>query len=163
MNGAYLVPNSQETKMNFFLTVTAGIISTLVMTLFMAAAPKMGIPRMDIVSLLSTMFDKKGNLFLGWMMHLMMGIVFAGIYTFLWSINLGAAIWYYGLIFGAIHWLIVGIVMPMIPLMNVGIRSGTVNPPGMYMTASGGIKSFFGGLMGHMIFGLVVALVYSLS
>jgi hypothetical protein len=30
------------------------------------------------------------------------------------------------LIFGAMHWLIVGMVMGMIPMMHVGIKSGAV-------------------------------------
>jgi hypothetical protein len=30
------------------------------------------------------------------------------------------------------------------------------------MTNQGGMMAFFGGLMGHMIFGIVVALVYNL-
>lgn len=123
---------------------------------------QMGMPKMDIVSLLGSMFSAKSNQALGWMMHLMMGVVFALIYAFLWSNGIGAATWTSGLVFGAIHWLIVGMVMAMIPMMHAGIKSGAVPVPGMWMTGNGGgLMAFMGGLVGHMVFGAVVALVYA--
>jgi hypothetical protein len=149
--------------MNVIAVIIAGIVATLVMSVVMALAPKMGFPKMDIVGLLSSMFSKKGIPVLGWTMHLMMGVIFALIYAFLWSKGIGAATWLYGLVFGAVHWLIVGIIMVMVPMLHVGIRAGTVKAPGAYMAGNGGgAKAFIGGLMGHMIFGLAVALVYAL-
>jgi hypothetical protein len=92
-----------------------------------------------------------------------MGLIFSLAYVFLWSQGIGAATWLYGMLFGAVHWLIVGIIMVMIPMLHVGIRSGEVKAPGLYMTGNGGgIQAFVGGLMGHMLFGLVLALVYTL-
>jgi hypothetical protein len=149
--------------MNVLAVIIAGLAATLVMSMVMALAPRMGFPRMDIVAMLSTMFSKKGIPVLGWMMHLMMGVLFALVYAFLWSKGIGAAAWWVGLIFGAVHWLIVGVIMAMIPMLHAGIRSGTVKAPGLYMAGNGGgIKAFIGGLMGHMAFGLVVALLYAI-
>ena len=149
--------------MNVVSAITAGLTATLVMSMVMALAPKMGFPKMDIVGMLSTMFSKKGIPALGWMMHLMMGVVFTLIYSFLWAQEIGSATWLTGLVFGAVHWLIVGLIMAMIPMMHVGIRSGEVKAPGLYMTGNGGgVMAFVGGLMGHMIFGLVAALVYAI-
>ncbi len=147
--------------MNILSAVIAGLVSTVVFTVILMMAPKMGMPKMDIVSLLGSMFSAKTNLVLGWMMHLMMGVVFALIYAFLWSSGIGAATWTSGLVFGAVHWLIVGVIMAMIPMMHVGIKSGAVQAPGMWMTNNGGAMAFMGGLVGHMIFGAVVALVYA--
>lgn len=147
--------------MNILNAVVAGIVGTVVFTAVLMMAPKMGMPKMDIVDLLGSMFSAKSNPVLGWMMHLMMGVVFALIYAFLWSSGVGAATWVYGLIFGAIHWLIVGMAMAMIPMMHVGIKSGAVKAPGLWMTNNGGVMAFMGGLVGHAIFGAVVALVYA--
>lgn len=85
---------------------------------------------------------------------------FALIYAFLWSNGIGAATWTSGLVFGLIHWLIVGMLMGMIPMMHAGIKSGAVQAPGLWMTNNGGLMAFMGGLVGHMIFGLIIALVY---
>ncbi|MDL1943637.1 hypothetical protein FBQ99_14985 [Chloroflexi bacterium CFX2] len=146
--------------MNILGAVVAGVVASLVFSMVLAMAPKMGMPKMDIVSLLGSMFGKP-NQALGWMMHLMMGVVFALIYAFLWSAGVSAATWVGGLIFGAVQWLAVGMVMGMIPMMHVGIKSGAVQAPGLWMTNHGGLMAFMGGLVGHMIFGVVIALVYA--
>lgn len=146
--------------MNVFGAVVAGLVGTAIFSMVLMMAPRMGMPKMDIVAMLSTMFGKE-NPVLGWMLHLMMGVIFALIYAFLWSRGILAPTWQGGLVFGAAHWLVVGMVMGMIPMMHVGIRSGAVKAPGLWMTNDGGAMAFIGGLVGHMIFGLVVALVYS--
>ncbi|NOQ39364.1 MAG: hypothetical protein GQ562_03525 [Anaerolineales bacterium] len=147
--------------MNILNAVISGILGTFAISMVMAVAPKMGMPKMDIVDMLSTMFGKP-NRVLGWMMHLMMGVVFALIYAFLWSQGIGSPAWLSGLIFGAAHWLVVGLMMGVIPIMHAGIKNGDVEAPGLWMTNQGGMLSFIGGLMGHMVFGLVVALVYAI-
>lgn len=147
--------------MNILNAVIAGVVASIVFSFILAMAPKMGIPKMDIVDLLGSMFSAKTNQALGWTMHLMMGIVFALIYALLWSSGISAATWVGGLIFGVAQWLVVGMVMGMMPMMHVGIKSGAVKAPGLWMTNEGGRMAFMGGLIGHMIFGIVIALVYS--
>jgi len=146
--------------MNVLNAVISGFIATLVFSIVLSMAPKMGLPKMDIVSLLGSMFGKN-NPMLGWMMHLMMGVVFGLIYATLWSLGIGNATWLYGLIFGGVHWLIVGVLMGMIPMMHSGIKSGAVQAPGMWMTKNGGWMAFIGGLIGHITFGIAFGLVYS--
>lgn len=147
--------------MNILGAIVAGLVGTAVFTMAMVIAPKMGMPKMDIVGMLGTVFGKENRL-LGWMMHAMMGIIFGLIYAFLWSKGVGAATWLGGLIFGAAQWLIVGVIMgTMIPMMHVGIRRGEVKAPGLWMTNNGGMMAFVGGLVGHIVFGIVIALVYS--
>ena len=147
--------------MNILNAVISGILGTFAISAVMAVAPMMGMPKMNIVDMLSTMFGKP-NRVLGWMMHLMMGAVFALIYAFLWSQGIGSPAWLSGLIFGAAHWLVVGLMMGVIPIMHAGIKNSDVEAPGLWMTNQGGMLAFIGGLMGHMVFGLVVALVYAI-
>lgn len=147
--------------MNILNAIVAGIVATVAFSAVLLMAPRMGMPKMDIVSFLGSMFSAKPNQALGWMMHLMMGVMFGLVYAFLWSLGFGAATWRIGLIFGAVHWLIVGMVMGMIPMMHAGIKSGAVQAPGLWMTNNGGVMAFMGGLVGHMIFGTVIALSYA--
>jgi len=144
--------------MNVLNAVISGMLGTFAISAVMAVAPMMGMPKMDIVDMLSTMFGKP-NRILGWIMHLMMGVVFALIYAYLWSLGIGSPGWLSGIIFGAAHWLMVGLMMTVIPMMHVGIKNGEVEAPGLWMTNQGGGLAFIGGLMGHIVFGLVVALV----
>ena len=147
--------------MNLIAAIIAGMAGTVVFTVIMLLAPRMGMPDMDIVGMLGTMFNKEGNRTLGWIMHFMMGIIFALIYAALWAAGIGAPTAVWGLIFGAVHWLVSGLMMGVVPMMHAGVKAGTIEAPGFYMWNTGGMMSFMGGVIGHMLFGLTVALVYS--
>ena len=146
--------------MNILTAIIAGISGTLLMSLLMAMAPVMRMPRMDIVGLLGTMFNQGGNRVVGWIFHLMMGGIFALIYSALWSAGIGSPNIWGGLAFGAGHWLVAGLIMGGMPMLHSGIRSGSIDAPGVYMINSGGMMSFVGGLLGHLIYGLSVAIIY---
>lgn len=146
--------------MNIIGAIVAGVVGTIVMSMIMLMAPKMGMPKMAIWEMLGSMFSKDGNNVLGWAMHFMMGVIFAIIYAALWAFGVGSATWVNGLVFGAVHWLIAGLMMGGVPVMHAGVKAGTVKAPGLYMTADGGMMSFVGGLIGHAVYGLIVALVY---
>ncbi len=146
--------------MSIFGAIVAGIVGTLAISMVMAMAPKMGMPKMDIIGMMGSMFNPDGNRSLGWVMHLMMGIVFTIVYAVGWS-ALGAVSIGTGAIFGVIHWLIAGTMMGMMGVMHAGIKAGTVQSPGILMFNNGGMMGFMGGLIGHAIFGVVVALVYA--
>ena len=129
--------------MNIIGAIVAGLVGTVAMSMVIAMAPTMGMPKMAIWEMLGTMFSKERNVGLGWVMHFMMGVVFAVIYAALWSAGIGSATWVGG-----------------VPMMHAGVKAGTVKAPGVYMTSAGGMMAFVGGLIGHVIYGLVVALVY---
>jgi hypothetical protein len=148
--------------MNIIGAIVAGLVGTVVMTMLMVMAPRMGLPKMDIVGLLGTMFNKNGNAALGWIMHLLMGSIFAVVYAALWSAGIGSISAGSGILFGAVHWLIVGLMMSGVSMVHAGVKAGVVEAPGIYMMNNGGVMAFMGGLIGHMVYGLVVALVYGL-
>ena len=155
--------------MNIVAAIVAGLVGTAAMSLLMVMGPKMGLPKMAIWEMLGSMFDSHGNNTLGWMAHFMMGAVFALIYAALWSAGLGAPTLIGGILFGAVHFVIVGLMtlaparsagVGGIPVMHAGIKAGTVQAPGVLML-NGGIMGLMGGLVGHILYGLVVALVYA--
>lgn len=147
--------------MNVLGAIVAGLIGTAMISMVMAMAPKMGMPKMDIVGMLGSMFGPP-NRTLGWAIHFMMGAIFALIYALLWSIGIGQPNWSTALVFGGVHWQAAGLVMGRIPMVHVGIQCGEVQAPGLWMINNGGMMGFGGGLIGHVIFGLVVVLVYNL-
>ncbi len=147
--------------MNIVGAVVAGIIGTLIISMVMAMGPKMGMPKMDIVGMLGSMFNPNGNTPLGWVIHLMMGVVFAIIYAALWSFGFGSATVVGGLLFGVVHWFVVGTMMGAMPMMHAGIKAGQTSAPGILMLNNGGLMGFMGGLIGHAIYGIVVALIYA--
>jgi uncharacterized membrane protein YagU involved in acid resistance len=156
--------NKEDVKMELDIVaaIISGFVATLVMTGMMTMAPMMGMPKMDMPALLGSMFGAPGSKMLGLVMHFMMGIIFGVIYAVLFGVVAGTNLILLGLIFGVAHWLIVGLMTGMMPMMHAGIRSGDVSAPGVYMSNLGGMMGFIGGLMGHVVFGLVVGIVYGL-
>lgn len=148
--------------MSILGAIVAGLVGTVVITLVMKMAPQMGMPKMDMVGMLGSMFSPEGNRVVGLGIHLMMGVVFALIYALLWSAGVGSAGLLWGAIFGVGHWLVAGAMMGGMGMMHAGVKAGTVEAPGIFMLNNGGAMAFMGGLVGHVIFGLVVALVYGL-
>ncbi|MGB7115875.1 MAG: hypothetical protein WBD56_07000 [Anaerolineales bacterium] len=69
--------------MNYVAVIIAGFAGTIAMTILMYLAPLMGMPKVDIIAMLGTMFtsNKTVSTIIGVMAHLMMGVVFAFIYA----------------------------------------------------------------------------------
>ena len=132
--------------------VVAGLIGTAVMTVVMVMAPKMGMPKMDVMGVLGSMFSADAGTarWMGFVAHFVMGIVFALIYAALWNANVGEATWSWGLIFGLVHGIVAIVAMPMMLGMH---------PRPSEMERS--TKMMAGQIVGHLVFGLVVALTYA--
>jgi hypothetical protein len=137
--------------MDLTSAIWAGLVATAVMTALIYAGPMMGMPRMDMIGMLGKMFTATPSVAypLGTVIHFMMGALFAIVYAWLWSLGLGSPSWGWGLIYGLVHGLVAAMVMPMMLRMHP-------RPPEMSM----GARAVVGILMGHLVFGLIVALVY---
>ncbi|MBI4507945.1 MAG: hypothetical protein HY691_20660 [Chloroflexi bacterium] len=138
--------------MNVPAAVAAGLVATVVMTALMYVAPMMGLPKMDILGMLGSMLTptRRPAVAIGTALHLMMGVVFALIYATLWTQGLGRPDWLWGAIFGVVHAVIAMMAMPMMMRMHP-------RPPAM----AGGPMAAMGLVMGHVVYGVVVALVYA--
>ncbi len=65
----------------------------------------------------------------------------------------------WGVLFSAVHWLIVGMSLGMMPVMHQGIKTGIISAPGAL--ALGNPKMTAAGiLMLHILYGVLVAAVY---
>lgn len=145
--------------MNIIGAIVAGLVGTVVISMLMAMAPRMGMPKMAIWEMLGSMFNKDGNNALGWVVHFMMGVIFAILYAALWAAGIGSATLVSGVSFGVVHFFVAGLMMGGMPMMHAGIKAGTVQAPGVLML-NAGVMGLMGGLIGHAVYGLVVALVY---
>lgn len=143
--------------MDWLGIVVAGLVGTAIITMLMYAGPVMGMPRMDIAQLLGSMALPPGSsaFALGMMVHFVMGVVFVVIYAAIWNAIGINVTWWSGLIFGAVHTAVAFAGMGMIMPMHRQVKAGSLASP-----LAGGAKGMMGMLMGHLVFGLVVALVY---
>ncbi len=144
--------------------VGAGILATLVMTAVMYMG-KFMMPKqmpMDILYMLGSMMTRDRNMSygMGSMMHAGFGIAFglAHIALFVaFDIDDNLVLW--GILFGAVHWAIMGMMMGMIGLMHPRVQEGSLMAPGLF------IKNFppmnvMGFLMVHLIYGALVGALY---
>ncbi len=134
----------------------AGFVATAAMTALMYAAPMMGMPKMDIATMLGTMFVASlGPAFwLGMMIHLMMGaILFPSIYRFVLQPTSGTGTGYKGVLFGLLLWATANfMVMPMMGAIHPMVKSGMMPAPGFLMLNLG-VMAPMGSLIGHLLYG----------
>ena len=130
-------------KVNIGRAVAAGVIGTLAMTAVgLWIAPMMGIPRMNPAEMLAGAMG--GILIVGWMAHFMVGVILATVYAAVARFIPGPPP-VRGAIYGIAPFLMAQLVV--MPMMGMPLFSGSAT---MAM----------GSLIGHLIYGSIVAAVY---
>lgn len=163
-------------EFEFSPAVIAGIAGGVVMSVMMAMARAAGLTSMNMSLIEGALFtDDEGKAkVIGAVMHLvvMSGILFGSVYAILFAafdVEAGNA-WWYGLTFGAVHAVVAGIGMAFMPMTHPRMASEPVaegassglrlSPPGPF-GANMGKPTPVGMVMAHVVYGLVVGLVYS--
>ncbi|NQW28940.1 MAG: hypothetical protein HQ472_00315 [Ignavibacteria bacterium] len=125
-----------------------GIVATAVMTAVTLIGPMMGMPKMNPAEMLSSMMNVP--VAIGWVMHFMVGIVFALSYAYIFIrvLTKVSNVILKGAIFGFIIF-----VFAQVMMMAMGAMMGG-------LPEVDGSKSMmvFGAIMGHVIYGIVVAM-----
>ncbi len=128
-------------------TLIAGIAGTVAMTVLTFMGPYMGLPEMTQAGMLSSMMGV--SMTVGWIMHFMIGIVFAAGYVFLFSprVNISNKL-LKGAAFGFTVFIVAAILM-----MGMGAMMEMPEPEGSMM------PMMIGSLMYHLIYGITVGVV----
>ncbi len=126
-------------------TILAGVIGTAIMTVVMMIAPMFGMPKMSPPEMLAGMLGMP--VFVGWLMHFIIGITFAFAYTYLcifkWKIS---NVYLKGAVFGIIAFVVAQIMMAILgAMMPMPEMEGSM------------MLTIVGSLMGHIIFGMAVS------
>lgn len=130
-------------KRNWSRAALAGVVGTLVMTAVgVWLAPMMGIPRMNAAEMLAGAMG--GSVLLGWVAHLMIGVVLAIGYAVAAPALPGPAA-ARGALYGVAPWLLAQIAV--MPMMGAPVFSGSA-------------ALAVGSLIGHLVYGAVVGAVY---
>jgi hypothetical protein len=134
----------------------AGFVGWVVFTLVLLMAPLMGVPPMNVPQMLGGMFGMN-SLFMGWVMHLMIGLALGAIYVYWFADWLPGAPWARGLLFGVAPWLVMmAMVAPMLPALDPMLAK---MPPGFFF-ANMGLMAIMGSLVAHLAYGVVTGAVY---
>lgn len=99
-------------------TILGGIVATLAMTMLMLIAPMMGMPKMNTGEMLGGIMGMPEAV--GWMIHFVIGIIFAYVYVLLLNNKLPIANNYLrGAVYGFIVFIFAQIVMAMAGAMGM--------------------------------------------
>jgi len=147
--------------MKMSTTMAAGIIGALVMTGIMWVARNiLGMP-VNLEMMLGTMIGMEPSVwawFIGFVIHLTAGAVFALLYAEGFEHLTHRASWLVGLIFGAVHTVFSGFFLGLIPALHPLIPE-QMAAPGLFMSATGVIGVIaFAAL--HLIYGAIVGGMY---
>ncbi len=150
---------------NYPAVVGAGLLAGAIMLIpiYMGRMMMPNQMKMDLLKMLGTMLMPVSGMTygVGLVIHAMMSIIFASVHAafFLWlDIDSSLALW--GLLFGAVHWVMVGIAFGMIKSStHRGIRDGAVQAPGFF-GLNMGMTTAMGILMVHLIYGVLVGTFY---
>jgi len=138
-------------NVNVSKVIGAGFVATCVMTMLMYVAPMMGIPKMDIASMLgyvlSSGMPQPWTLpwWTGMMMHFINGtLILPVLYSYLFYPFFAGRPWLRGTDWGFILWLLAqAMVMPM---MGMGFFSAKLPEAAM---------AVMGSLIGHIVYGAI--------
>jgi uncharacterized membrane protein YagU involved in acid resistance len=131
-------------RIDVIRAIGAGIVGTAVMTAVgLWVAPMMGMPPMNPATMLAGAMG--GSLVLGWMGHFMIGIVLAVIYAAVAAPRLPGHPAVRGALFSIAPFLVAQVMV--MPMMGMPLFSGS-----MVMA--------MGSLVGHLVYGAVVGVVY---
>lgn len=126
---------------NLSKSIVGGIVGAALMSLVMFIAPMMGMPKMSAPDMLSGMMGMP--ILVGWLMHFIIGIIFALVYTFLFAPNVQISnIYVKGAVFGIAVFILAQLMMALMP---------------MPMQEGSKMLMIMGSLIGHVIFGMGVS------
>jgi hypothetical protein len=137
--------------MNLKRAVAAGLVGTAVMTVFMLVAPVVGLPRLAIGQLLSTMLAVSVAFLpigpaTGWALHAAFGVLLALIYAAVFAGRLPGTPLVRGALYGVLVFLAAQ--LSFMPLVGAGVFS------------RGDVPMILGSLLGHLVYGGLVGFIY---
>jgi hypothetical protein len=149
--------------------IAGGFLGTLVFSTLSKAASEMSLTRMDLPLLLGTAVtdNRRKARAIGYLFHLMVGILFAMLYAGFFRI-VGHSSWWMGALLGALHAVFTATVLVNVLLPIVHPRMATsetaaneialIEPPGFLML-NYGRSTFLVTLAAHIAYGAIVGLV----
>ena len=159
--------------MNVWGAVAGGFVGTLVLTTALSTAGELGLTRMDLPFLLGTIVsaDRARAKALGYIMHFVVGLLFAMVYFGIFS-AVGRSGWWLGAAFGLTHGLFAGTALVNVLLPVIHPRMGMpwsaaadrplLEPPG-FMMLNYGRRTPLATIIAHVAYGTIVGGFISLG
>ena len=150
---------------NWSDAVIAGLAGGLAMELSALLLRLMGFGRHSMVSYEGCMLTGResggGSYMAGMIAHLALSVLIALAYAWAFESVWRASGWWRGMANGLPHWLIGGLVVPLLDRTSGCVKRGMVEALGPFANASR--RAFLAFLIGHLAYGATVGFMYSLN
>jgi hypothetical protein len=158
--------------MNVRGTALWGFVGTVVLTGLMSGSQALGLTRMSLPFMLGTMAtpNRERAKLVGFLMHLVNGWLFAGLYAAAFQ-SWRRASWWRGAVIGLVHALFVlGAALPLLPSLHPRMASEAqgptptrqLEPPG-FLGLHYGRRTPISVVVAHMIYGGIIGAFYRLK
>lgn len=142
--------------------ILGGFLGTVAFSVLMFAGPMMGMPPMDLPTMLGTMFTTNMSpaFWIGLVMHFFIGsVILALVYSFFVANALPGPSWLRGVVYGVGVWVVaMAVVMPMIGAIHPLVAAGMMPAPGFFVSSMGPMAAV-GSLIGHLVYGAILGAV----
>lgn len=156
--------------MDWLGVIAWGFCATAAMTVIESCGLWVGLTRMSIPLLLGTMLTAERDRanFVGTMVHLVLGLVFAFMYALIFEAA-GFATWWLGAGLGVGHELFMaGVILPIVPAMHPRMASErhgpdptrAIQPPGFF-AFNYGRQTLLVGVLSHAVYGMLLGTLYT--
>lgn len=142
--------------------IRLGVIAAVVMTLVMVAVRAAGLSQMNLEMMNGAMITRSVDTLtwvLGLAMHLVAGAVFGLVYAAIFE-AWGRAGWQRGLLLGALHSLLSGTLLAVMPFIHPAIPEHSGLPAPGFLAAGYGPVTVVGFVVLHLLFGVIVGAGY---
>lgn len=149
-------------EIHWLSAIVWGVVATLAFTLFSIMGGAMGVSRMDILDLLGSMMAQPGSTAsraIGAVINHTNGALLAIAWAYGVALISLPANWLTGLVWGAILTALALLMLSTMGALHPAIKRGEQEDPGLMATNSGAMTPL-ASLMGHMVYGLVLGLLY---
>jgi hypothetical protein len=162
-------PHALNPKPSMMLALLGGVVAALLLSALIYLAPVFRLPFIDIPLLIGGIFTTVADtaLWLGFWIYFLIGVfIFAPLLRFLWTDLPGDAVSFGGALLKGVLWgvtlgIISGLLLPLFGLLN-RLPAGEVANPGFF-ALNQGFRAAVGLLLGHLLYGIALALVTNMG
>lgn len=160
-------PSILTPRPSLLLTLLGGLVATLLLSGLLNVAPAFGFPDLAIPQLVGGLFtaDPQAAFWIGFTLFFLTGaLVFPLLLFLLWTFLPGRPVGFRGaalkgLLWGALLWAVSGLLLPALAALN---RIEGLEDPGFFALGAG-LLGALGSLLGHLAYGLALALMAAMT
>ena len=148
--------------MEMYRIAMTGLMSGAGMAMWSMMMKMVGLSKMDMVAYLGGLLTGKSSgmmsFMMGMLMHFVLSVLVAFVYFFALMNFMNMITWQYGMLLGFVHWVVSGIMLPLVDAINSCVQSKKIPALGYFAQGygAGAVLTFF---IGHLLYGTMIGFI----